>query len=44
MIDMLDSRMEIYRENLEQVPLGQFSGRIFALDGHRIYRHYDPEK
>ena len=41
MIDMLDSRMEIYRENLEQVPLGQFSGRIFALDGHRIYRHYD---
>ena len=41
MIDMLDSRMEIYRENLEQVPLGQFSSRIFALDGHRIYRHYD---
>ena len=41
LIDMTDSRMEIYRENLEQVPLGQFSGRIFALDGHRIYRHYD---
>ena len=43
MIDMMDSRMEIYRENLEQTPLGEFSGRIFALDGHRIYHHYDPE-
>ena len=44
MIDMLDSRMEIYRENLAQTPLGEFSGRIFPLDGHRIYRHYDPQE
>lgn len=43
MIDMVDSRMEIYRENLEQTPLGEFSGRIFALDGHRIFHHYDPK-
>ena len=42
MIDMTDSRMEIYRENLEQTPMGEFSGRIFALDGHRAYRHYQP--
>ena len=44
LIDMLDSRMEIYRENLAQTPMGEFSGRIFPLDGHRIYHHYDPEK
>lgn len=43
LIDMLDSRMEIYRENLAQTPMGEFSGRIFPLDGHRIYRHYDPQ-
>lgn len=43
MIDMVDSRMEIYRENLEQTPLGEFSGRVFALDGHRIFHHYDPQ-
>ena len=43
MIDMMDSRMEIYRENLEGTPVGQFSGRIFALDGNRIYHHYSPE-
>lgn len=41
MIDMVDSRMEIYRETLEQTPLGEFSGRVFALDGHRIFHHYD---
>ncbi len=41
MIDMIDSRMEIYRENLEQTPLGEFSSRIFALDGNRIFHHYD---
>lgn len=43
MIDNLDSRMEIYRENLEQTPLGEFSGRVFALDNNRIYHHYKPE-
>ncbi len=44
LIDNVDSRMEIYRETLEQTPMGAFSGRVFALDGHRIYHHYDPEK
>ena len=43
MIDMVDSRMEIYRENLQETEMGAFSGRLFALDGHRIYRHYQPD-
>ena len=37
-IDMIDSRMEIYRETLEEVPTGEFSRKIFALD-RRIYHH-----
>ena len=37
-IDNIDSRMEIYRENLENTPEGQFSPRIFALE-RRIYHH-----
>jgi len=37
-IDMIDSRMEIYRETLEEVPAGEFSQRIFALE-RRIYHH-----
>lgn len=37
-IDNIDSRMEIYRENLEKTPVGEFSQRIFALD-RRIYNH-----
>ena len=37
-IDHIDSRMEIYRENLENTQPGQFTPRIFALD-RRIYRH-----
>lgn len=44
MIDMMDSRMEIYRETLMQTPTGKFSDRVFPLDGHRIYHHYDPKK
>ena len=44
MIDNMDSRMEIYRENLEQTPAGEFSGRVFALDNCRIYHHYQPSK
>lgn len=40
-IDNIDSRMEIYRENLEKTQPGQFSQRIFALD-RRIYRHTLP--
>ena len=41
LIDMMDSRMEIYRENLEQTAMGALSPRVFALDGHRVYRHYE---
>ena len=37
-IDLIDSRMEIYRENLEQMGPGEMSKRIFAL-GKSIYRH-----
>ena len=36
-IDMIDSRMEIYRETLANLHPGEVSGRIFALD-KRIYR------
>ncbi len=38
LIDMIDSRMEIYREAMEETPVGTFSKRIFALD-KRIYHH-----
>ncbi len=37
-IDLIDSRMEIYRENLEKTPVGEFSQKIFALD-KRIFHH-----
>ncbi len=37
-IDMIDSRMEIYREVFQDLPVGQVSERIFALD-KRVYRH-----
>ena len=37
-LDMIDSRMEIYRETLPEVPEGEFSKRIFALD-RKIYHH-----
>lgn len=37
-IDLIDSRMEIYREQLQEVPEGGFSGQIFALGKH-IYHH-----
>jgi 3'-5' exoribonuclease len=37
-IDMIDSRMEIYRENFEKLQPGEFSQRIFALE-KRVYRH-----
>lgn len=37
-IDMIDSRMEIYRGTLAEIPVGEFSKRIFALD-RRIYHH-----
>ncbi len=38
LIDTMDSRMEIYREAMEETQPGQFSKRIFALE-KRIYRH-----
>lgn len=38
LVDMVDSRMEIYREAFREVPVGEFSGRIFALD-KKIYHH-----
>ena len=38
-IDMLDSRMEIYRETLAGLQVGEVSSRIFALD-KKIYRHH----
>jgi len=38
-IDMIDSRMEIYKEIFGSTPLGAFSERIFALDGKRIFHH-----
>lgn len=38
LIDLIDSRMEIYREALTTVPEGKFSQRIFALD-KQIYHH-----
>lgn len=37
-IDSIDSRMEIYAETFETVPVGQFSPRIFALE-KKIYNH-----
>lgn len=38
MIDLIDSRMEIYRETMEETQPGAFSKRVFALD-KKIYRH-----
>ena len=38
MIDMIDSRMEIYQETMDETPVGTFSKRVFALD-KRIYHH-----
>ena len=39
-IDGIDGRMEIYREQLLNIKPGEFSGRLFALDGGMIYRHF----
>ncbi len=38
LIDMIDSRMEIYQEAMDETPRGTFSKRIFALE-KRIYHH-----
>ena len=37
-IDLIDSRMEIYQEAMDETPVGTFSKRIFALE-KRIYHH-----
>lgn len=37
-IDLMDSRMEIYRETLGEMESGAFSQRIFAL-GKKVYKH-----
>ena len=39
LIDLMDSRMEIYRDAFEEVEPGQFTKRIFALD-KKVYRHF----
>ena len=38
MIDLIDSSMEIYKETMEELEVGSFSKRVFALD-KKIYRH-----
>ena len=38
LIDLIDSRMEIYTETLAEMAPESFSKKIFALD-KRIYRH-----
>ncbi len=43
LIDMIDSRMEIYAETFTTLPSGSFSGKIFALD-RKIYRPAESEK
>ena len=37
LIDMIDSRMEIYAETLQDMPAGSFSERVYALE-KRIYK------
>lgn len=37
-IDLIDSRMEIYAETFQDVPVGSFSGRVFSLE-KRIFNH-----
>lgn len=38
LIDLIDSRMEIYQETMEETTVGTFSKRVFALD-KRIFHH-----
>ena len=40
LIDMMDSRMEIYAETLQTMPSGSFSDRIYALE-KKIYKPQD---
>lgn len=38
LIDLVDSRMEIYKETMEETEIGRFSKKVFALD-KKIFRH-----
>ena len=38
LIDLVDSRMEIYSETMDETETGRFSKRVFALD-KKIFRH-----
>ncbi len=38
MIDLIDSRMEIYKETMDETEVGGFSKKVFALD-KKIFRH-----
>jgi 3'-5' exoribonuclease len=38
LVDRIDSRMEIYRETLDELQPGEFSQRVFALE-KRVYKH-----
>ena len=42
LIDMMDSRMEIYAETLQTIPSGSFSDRVYALE-KKIYKPQDAE-
>ena len=42
-IDLVDSRMEIYAETFAKTKAGEFSERVYALDGKRLYNHFSPE-
>ena len=42
LVDMIDSRMEIYAETFQSMPAGSFSGKVFALD-RKIYKPTDRE-
>lgn len=39
LIDLIDSRMEIYTETLGETECGRFSRRVPALDNRKLYRH-----
>ena len=38
LVDLIDSRMEIYSETMDETETGRFSKRVFALD-KKIFRH-----
>ena len=40
LIDLIDSRMELYAETFSQMEKGTFSNRIFYLDNRRLYKHF----